>query len=70
MHKFKLNQRVRIACSGEEGDIIGQAFYAFHNEASYLIRYRAADGKATEAWWSEGALQEPGPSRSELDPPL
>lgn len=57
--KFNLTQRVVIAASGESGDVIGRAEYT-HSANSYYIRYRAADGRATEAWWAEDALQPAG----------
>lgn len=53
--KFALNQTVVIVVSGETGDIIGRAEYMCCNP-SYLIRYKANDGRAVEAWWSEEAL--------------
>ena len=58
MPKFKLNQRVRIACSEERGEVVGVAVYSYTNEATYLIRYTAGDGRAVEAWWTESALVE------------
>ena len=54
--KFALGQQVSIAASGESGDVIARAEYAT-SENSYLLRYRAGDGRAVEAWWSESALQ-------------
>jgi len=53
--KFEINQKVTIAASGEAGTVIGRAEYGYA-ENSYLIRYKAADGKATEAWWTESSL--------------
>lgn len=52
---FALSQTVTITASGESGTIIGRAEYAT-GENSYLIRYKAGDGRATESWWSESAL--------------
>ncbi|MEK6419988.1 MAG: hypothetical protein V4801_10305 [Burkholderia gladioli] len=53
--KLNLNDKVSIAASGEKGEVIGRAEYTeAHN--GYLVRYTAADGRATEAWWNEGAL--------------
>lgn len=54
--KFELQQLVEITASSEQGTVIGRAEYAT-SEDSYLIRYQAADGRATEAWWSESALE-------------
>lgn len=53
--KFELKQAVTIAASGEAGEVIGRAEYTT-SESSYLVRYQAADGRATEAWWQESAL--------------
>lgn len=53
---FGLSERVTIAASGEEGVIIGRAEYDT-SENQYYIRYKAADGRATESWWGESALQ-------------
>jgi len=54
--KFQLKQNVTIKASGETGEIIGRAEYAC-SEPNYLIRYKAADGRAVEAWWIESALE-------------
>jgi hypothetical protein len=53
--KFNLNDNVTINASGESGQIIGRAEYAT-SENSYLLRYKAADGRACESWWTESAL--------------
>lgn len=53
---FDLMQVVRISASKETGDVIGRAENAYA-ENSYLVRYTAGDGRATEAWWGESALQ-------------
>jgi len=55
MWKFELNNLVVIKCSEEQGDVIGRAEYS-NAERSYLVRYKAADGRAVEAWWAESAL--------------
>jgi poly-gamma-glutamate capsule biosynthesis protein CapA/YwtB (metallophosphatase superfamily) len=52
---FALNQPVRIAASGETGHVIGRAEYTTAGN-NYYVRYQAADGRATEAWWAEDAL--------------
>lgn len=54
--KFSLGADVQIAASGEAGKIIGRAEY-LTGERSYFLRYKAADGRAVEAWWVESALQ-------------
>ena len=55
--KFELKQQVRITVSGEAGEIIGRADYSTANLPSYLIRYKTADGRAAEQWWTEDALE-------------
>lgn len=53
--KFELRAPVVIAASGERGEVIGRADYVTAM-SSYLVRYRRADGNASECWWSEDAL--------------
>lgn len=53
--KFEIGQNITIEASGETGKIIGAALY-LTGENSYLIRYKAADGRAVDAWWQESAL--------------
>lgn len=53
--KYELNAPVAIAASGENGTIIGRAEYV-HAEPCYLVRYKTADGRAVESWWTESAL--------------
>lgn len=55
MWKFELKQSVIIAASGEVGQVIGRAEYSYA-ERSYLVRYKAGDGRAVESWWTESAL--------------
>lgn len=52
---FELNATVTITVSGERGVIIGRAEYAT-SANNYLVRYKMADGRATEQWWQEEAL--------------
>ncbi|WP_186077535.1 hypothetical protein [Burkholderia gladioli] len=54
--KFNLGDSVAITASGERGTVIGRSDYAEADD-SYLVRYKAADGRATQDWWSEGALE-------------
>ena len=54
--KFNLSDSVKIAASGETGEVIGRAEYS-NAENGYLVRYKAGDGRATESWWGESALQ-------------
>lgn len=51
---FGLFQEVIIACSGEQGHIVGEFI-----DNSYLVRYCRADGVATEQVWSADALKLP-----------
>lgn len=53
--RFNLDQRVTIIESGEVGAVIGRAEY-INSANAYLLRYRSADGRAVEQWWSEDAL--------------
>lgn len=57
MKKFaiELGQQAIITASGETGEVIGRAEYA-NAENAYYLRYKAADGRACEAWWAESAL--------------
>lgn len=53
--KFDNGQELVIAVSNEIGEVIGRAEYP-RAEPSYLLRYKAADGRAVEQWWAESAL--------------
>jgi hypothetical protein len=53
--KFELKQTLTITASGERGEVIARAEYATA-EPSYLLRYKCADGRAVEAWWTESSL--------------
>lgn len=55
MFKFELNQTVTISISGEVGKVIGRAEYA-NSEPAYFVRFKAADGRAVESWWTQDAL--------------
>ncbi len=55
--KFDLGSSVIITASGEGGEVIGRAEYV-HCERGYLVRYKAADGRAVEGWWTESSLSE------------
>jgi hypothetical protein len=54
--KFGLRQVVRITESGETGTVHARSESTM-GEAQYMIRYEAADGRATEVWWTENALE-------------
>lgn len=58
--KFDLGEAVAIAVSSEKGHVIARAEY-LNSDPQYLVRYQAADGRGTESWWNEDALQ---PDRS------
>lgn len=53
--RFALDQPVTLQSSEEEGIVIGRAEYV-RDENQYLVAYKAADGRAVEAWWRESAL--------------
>jgi hypothetical protein len=55
--KFALGQTVTIAVSGETGEVLGRAEYTTAAN-NYFVRYKTADGRATECWWQENALTE------------
>ena len=60
--KFSLGQQACIKVSGETGEITGCAKYT-NTENNYLLRYKCADGRATQAWWDESALAPHTPCR-------
>ena len=51
-----LGKQVIIVASGEAGQVIGRAEY-LHSERQYMLRYKAADGRAVENWWHESAIK-------------
>ena len=55
MFTHELNATVTIQASGEEGEVIARAEYAA-SEHAYLLRYKAADGRAVEQWWGDSAI--------------
>lgn len=54
---YELGQRVFLL-SGENGWVIGRAEYSEAVD-SYLIRYKSADGRLVEDWWSECVIVPP-----------
>ncbi len=56
MFKFDMKQVVKLTDSGELGTVWARSEYAT-SEPQYLLRYKAADGRATECWWPESALE-------------
>lgn len=57
MFDIKLNAEVRIKCSGEKGIVIGRCEHLDATEHDYRLRYKAADGRAVESWWSRTAIE-------------
>lgn len=53
---FELRQVVQISETEETGTVHARS-ESTYSEPQYLVRYKAADGRATEQWWSENALQ-------------
>ncbi len=53
--EFNLGQSVKLIGSDEQGYVVGRAEYQ-ESSPSYFVRYRAADGRLTEAWWPASAL--------------
>ena len=72
--EFDMNTPVQVIISGETGLVIGRVEY-MTCENRYLVRYRAADGRAVEDWWDESALQSPevekpeGPTNERISKP-
>ncbi len=55
MFEFELGANVEIIASKEYGEIVARAQYST-GENQYLLRYKAGDGRAVEAWWGESAI--------------
>lgn len=53
---YGLNDKVKIACSGETGVVIGYAQFKNSGDQA-LVRYLRADGCAVEVWWDVDALE-------------
>lgn len=51
----ELKDTVKLIESNETGTVIGRAEYT-DSANSYLVRYRAGDGRQVEAWWNESAI--------------
>ena len=54
---FNIGASVRISVSGEEGIVKGRADYGGTRPQSYLVDYKAADGRAVSAWWDLDQLE-------------
>ncbi|MGX9980301.1 hypothetical protein [Methylobacterium fujisawaense] len=64
---FALGEPVSLVGSDECGTVIARAEYR-ESCRNYLVRYRAADGRLTEAWWSEAAITAPSTPDASPDP--
>jgi hypothetical protein len=54
--KYSLRQVVKLVESGESGTVVGRSeSLAAAND--YLIRYKAADGRQQQVWWTEEAIE-------------
>lgn len=53
---YGFDEKVKIACSGEKGVVIGYAQYKDAQDQA-LVRYKSGDGRAVETWWSVSALE-------------
>ena len=54
--KFDIGEKVELIESGEQGTVTGRAEYD-NTENSYLVRYKAADGRQQQCWWEESAIK-------------
>jgi hypothetical protein len=54
--KFDLKLIVRLVESGETGTVVGRAEF-IASEPTYLVLYKAGDGRQVEQWWRESALE-------------
>lgn len=52
---FELGEEVEIAISGERGRVVARAEYE-GSSPSYLVHYKAANGCATNGWFSSEVL--------------
>ena len=53
--RYNLGDRVELKESGESGEVIGRAEYAYA-ESSYYVRYKAADGRQVDNWHSDSGV--------------
>lgn len=54
--KHNIDDTLKLVASDEFGKVIGRAEYK-NDENSYLIRYKAGDGRQVQAWWNESAVE-------------
>ena len=52
---LKINQEVKLEMTEERGRVIGIAAYA-ESPNQYFVRYKAADGRQVQDWFSFEAL--------------
>lgn len=57
MESIRLGGQVTIKVSGESGEVVAIATYKARDLREVLVRYKAADGRACESWWTEDALE-------------
>lgn len=54
--KYGLKDKVKLVESNEAGIVIARAEF-LESANSYQVRYRAGDGRQTEQWWNETAIE-------------
>ena len=55
--EYEIGDRVCLKETNESGEIIGRAQYEMYPN-SYLIRYKAADGRQVTFWWDVDSIDE------------
>lgn len=55
--KFELGDKVKLVTSDEQGEVIGRSEFSNGSCPSYLVRYKAGDGRQNEVWWNSDALE-------------
>ena len=55
--KFNLGDDVKLVASEEQGTVIGRSEFNNGSCPSYLVRYKAGDGRQNEVWWTGDALE-------------
>lgn len=54
--KHKLKAKVQLTESGEIGTVV-RRLDSIDSRPQYAVRYKAADGRQTEAWWDDSAVE-------------
>lgn len=54
--RYELGREVKLQMSDERGIVVARAEY-LNSEDSYLVRYRAGDGRQVQDWWEESAIE-------------